>query len=209
MKMVLKRLVPGTLVALASMLGVQSAHADVYVWTDASGRMNVSNLTPPEGVHVTSVIPSPPKNEAREEAAREAARRAEVQALNDRVARLQDQLEQSRREAAIPPPYVAPPPVVFSPPAPQYATWAPPVQYVADTSPQLAMGCGYSWNDCGTSWDSWSWPYYTNVVVIRDKGFHRGGPGGRGNFQRPGPGPGNRPMAPQPPNRAPWDPIRR
>lgn len=198
--MVVKHLLPGVLAVLAGVVGLQSARADVYVWTDASGRMNVSNLSPPEGAHVTSVIPSPPKSEAREEAAREAARRAEIQALNDRVARLQDQLEQSRREAAIPVAYPVPPPVAYSPPAPQYASWAPPaVQYIADTPPQTAMGCDYAWNDCGAGWGAWSWPYYANVVVLRDRNFHR----------HVGQGHGNRPVAPRPGVHAPWSPLRR
>jgi hypothetical protein len=200
--MVLERLVPGVLAALAGMFGVQPAWADVYVWTDASGRMNVSNLSPPDGAHVTRVIPSPPKSEAREEAAREAARRAEIQALNDRVARLSDQLEQSRREAAVPVAYPVPSPVAYPPPpVSQYATWAPPpVQYVVDTSPQTPIGCGYAWNDCGAAWGAWSWPYFTNVVVVRDKNFRH---------VRPGLGHGTRPMAPQPLAHAPWDPVRR
>jgi Domain of unknown function (DUF4124) len=196
--MVLKRLVAGLCAVLAGTFGLQFAYADVYTWTDASGRMNVSNLSPPEGAHVTSVIPSPPKSEAREEAAREAARRAEMQALNDRVARLSDQLEQSRREATV----AVPAPVTYAPPpVPPYASGAPPaVQYVVDTPPPTAMGCGYAWNDCGASWGAWSWPYFANVVVVRDKNFHHIGQG---------PGHGTRPIAPQPPGRAPWDPLRR
>lgn len=199
--MVVKRLVPGALAMLAGTFGLQSALADVYTWTDASGRVNVSNLAPPEGARVTSIIPSPPKSEARDEAARDAVRRAEMQALNDRVARLQDQLEQSQREAVPPPPaYPVPPPVAYSPPVPQYVSWAPPpAQYVLDTPPELTMGCGYAWNDCGGAWGAWSWPYFANVVVVRD----------RNNFHRhAGPGHGNRPVAPRPGVHAPWSPLR-
>ena len=34
----------------------QLAQADVYTWKDASGRMNVSNLPPPEGAKVGHVV---------------------------------------------------------------------------------------------------------------------------------------------------------
>lgn len=198
--MIPRCLVTGAVALLVGAFGLQSALADVYTWTDASGRINISNLSPPDGAHVTSVIPSAPKSDAREEAAREAARRAEIQALNDRVARLQDQLDQSRRDAAVPAAYPVPPPGAYSPPpVAQYASWGPPVQYVADTPPQNAWGCGYSWDDCGVAWGGWSWPYYGNVVVIRDTNFHRRG----------GPGHGTRPVGPRPPGHAPWSPLRR
>ncbi len=202
----LQRLVPGALAVLAGLLGLQCAGADVYTWTDEAGRVNVSNLAPPEGARVTSIVPSPPKSEAREEAARDAARRAEIAALNDRVAKLQDQLEQSRRDAAIPAAYPVPPPVAYASPAsPQYASWAPPVvPYVVDAPLQTAVGCGYAWNDCGAGWGTWSSPYFANVVVFRDKGIHRVRPA-RGNFRQPGHG--ARPVVPRP-GRAPWDPRR-
>src|SRR4029077_6101246 len=96
--------------ALAGALGASSAGADVFVWVDARGHTNVSNLAPPDDARVTTVIKSVPRTAAQEEAARTAAQRAEMQALADRVTTLQDQLEQSRREAAWMPAAYAPPP---------------------------------------------------------------------------------------------------
>ena len=37
------------------------ARADIYTWTDAGGRVNISNLAPPEGARVTSVLHETPK----------------------------------------------------------------------------------------------------------------------------------------------------
>ena len=77
---------------LAGTFGLQPAHADLYTWVDVSGRVNVSNLVPPEGVRITNVIPaSPPKTTTRDDA-REAVREAEVQALTKRVRQLEDQV---------------------------------------------------------------------------------------------------------------------
>ncbi len=183
--MVPARLLPSVLV-LAVTLGVQAARADVYTWVDASGRMHVSNLSPPEGARITSVVVSLPKSAAQEEAAREAVRRAEIQALNDRVARLQDELERSRREAPPPIVYATPPVMAYPPPPPQYANWTPPaVPYVVDAAPQPMAGCDYLWNNCGAWWGGW--PYATTVVVSGGKNFHRGRPihGARPVGQRP------------------------
>ena len=88
----LKRLLRSTLPAvLACTLGLQPAYADLYTWVDASGGVNVSNLTPPEGVRITKVIvASAPKTATRNDWAREAARDAEVQALTKRVRQLEE-----------------------------------------------------------------------------------------------------------------------
>jgi hypothetical protein len=78
---------------LAGTFGLQAAHADLYTWVDASGGVNVSNLTPPEGVRITNVIvASPPKTSTRDDEARQAARNAEVQALTKRVRQLEDEV---------------------------------------------------------------------------------------------------------------------
>ena len=54
---------------LAGTFGLQLAHADIYTWVDASGSINVSNVAPPEGVRVTSVMhESAPAIAARAEA---------------------------------------------------------------------------------------------------------------------------------------------
>jgi len=171
---------------LVAALGAGPAGADVYVWLDAAGKMNVSNLAPPDDARVKSVIHSVPRTAAQEEAARDAARRAEIQALNDRVARLQEDLEQQRREAAWTPATYAPPPVVYAPPP---YTWAPPAQYVEDTTAPN-YGCDYPWNSCGLGFGGWPFA----AIVVND-GRHSQRPG---HGVRPkGPGMGGRP-APAP-----------
>src|SRR5262244_398026 len=43
-------------IAVAATLGPAYAYADIYTWVDASGALNVSNLTPPDGARVLKVI---------------------------------------------------------------------------------------------------------------------------------------------------------
>ena len=69
------------LLALAAAASVPLAHADIFTWTDKSGNVNVSNLSPPEDARVTSVTHDPPKDPAREAAILEARRQAEMRAL--------------------------------------------------------------------------------------------------------------------------------
>jgi len=178
---------------LAGTLIVQPAYADVYTWLDKSGSINVSNLAPPDGAHVTNVIhASPEEIAAREAAAREAARQAEVQALAERVR----QLEGEMRVASLP----ASPPVQYRP-APQ----PPMVQYVADPTPPVMQyapyaapaanyGCDPSSIDCG----SWGTPgfypgfYPASVIVLRVP-FRRPQPHRDGNryaVHQPMPAPG-------------------
>ena len=104
--------------------GLQLAHADIYTWVDASGSINVSNLAPPDGVRVVSVVhESAPAIAARAEAAREAARQAEGQALAERVRQLED-IELAKGQAPLPADYRAiPPPVI------QYVLAPPPAPY--------------------------------------------------------------------------------
>ena len=57
----LKPLVRGALTAMLAgtlfgAFALPLAHADIYTWTDETGRVNLSNLTPPEGVKVTRVV---------------------------------------------------------------------------------------------------------------------------------------------------------
>lgn len=121
---------------LAGALGVPLAHADVYTWTDVSGRLNVSNLAPPEGVHVSRVVhEDPAKAQANAIAARNAARTAEVEALNERVARLEDEVDRAKQQPQ-------PPPVQTVP----YRV-APPVQLtinVMPSTPPAGYGAGYA-----------------------------------------------------------------
>lgn len=161
-------------VVLAGTFGLQLAHADIYTWIDASGTINVSNIAPPEGVSVTKITHESPSTTAtRAEAARAASHQAEVQALEERVGQLENEVQLAKSQAI--------PPVIYQPiPAPpvmQYiADPAPPVsQYVLDTAQPPYAGC--AWVGCG-----WWAPgiYPVGVVVLRGanfRGFHhmRGG----------------------------------
>lgn len=147
---------------LATTIAIPVAEADIYTWTDANGSVNVSNLAPPDGVHLTSVVrESDPKRptagdqarDATREAAREALRDAEVQALATRVRQLQDEVDQATRQ----PPVVAYRDLPVQPP-PQYALaqygaaqyegdWAQP--YDAYAGSQGNYPCNFN---CGVSW---------------------------------------------------------
>ncbi|MEO8677113.1 MAG: DUF4124 domain-containing protein [Casimicrobiaceae bacterium] len=172
----LTRLLPFALALLAGVPGLP-AHADVYKWVDESGRTNVSNLPPPAGAQIVSVAPTIPKSAAQVESDREAARRAEMLALNDRVSRLQEELEQSRRQA---------PPMAYmpTPPPPQYSNWAPPAApYYDETPAQMSTtDCGWPYNHCGGGWG-----YPPAIVVIGGSDFRRGNPhrGDRPGHTRP------------------------
>jgi hypothetical protein len=170
---------------LAGTLGLQLAHADIYTWVDASGSINVSNLAPPDGVRVASVMhESAPAAAARAEATREAARQAEVQALAERVRQLED-IELAKGQAPPPVDYRAiPPPVI------QYVVVPPPAQYAVNPAPPVNPGCDPGWFDCGL----WGIPgiYPTTVVVLRAPNFRHFHPG-RGGHQ----------FVAQPPMRAP------
>lgn len=150
---------------LAGSLDALTARADIYVWTDAAGVTNVSNLPPPEGVRTSNVTRAAPKDPAREAALREAARESEMRALNERVQQLQAEVEQSRRETPPPAAFVSPPPMHHAPaPAAPYVIVVspPPPAY-----PQPLSGCDYSWGNCGFGF--WPGLYPTSVVVLRDR----------------------------------------
>jgi hypothetical protein len=172
---------------LAGTLGLQLAHADIYTWVDASGSINVSNLAPPDGVRVASVMhESAPAIAARAEAAREAARQAEVQALAERVRQLED-IELTKGQAPPPADYRAIPP---PPPVIQYVVVPPPAPYTVNPPPPANTGCDPGWIDCGL----WGIPgfYPTSVVVLRAPNFRHFHPV-RGGHQ----------FAVQPPMRSP------
>ena len=172
---------------LAGTFGLSLAHADIYTWVDASGSVNVSNLAPPDGVRVSSVMhSSAPETAARADAAREAARQAEVQALAGRVRELEDDAELARRQAPPPVDYRAIPP----PPVIQYFVIPPPAQYALNPPLPANTGCEPAWTDCGL----WGIPgiYSTSVVVLRAPSFRHFHPG-RGGHQ----------FAVQPPMRGP------
>ena len=171
-------------------LGLRLAYADTYTWTDASGRVNVSNMPPPEGSRVTHVVhESAPKVAPPSDSYREAARQAEVLALADRVRQLEREVEIARQPP--PPQYAvapAPPPVqyAYAPPPVQYA---PPAQY--DVTPQASAECDPARTNCGPFGVLNSYvnpygnpyinPYPASVVVIRAPNFRRPYPvhGGR------------------------------
>ena len=187
-KPLLRSVLPVPVAALlAGACAVTSAHADIYTWTDGKGRVNISNLEPPEGARVTSVLRESKAmkeaNEAAREAARErekeALREAEVRALAERVRQLQAEVEAAKRPA----------PVVVAQ-APQYVQytgaysgeWAPPpVQYnVINASPVMdgggnGGGCYTGWPDCQFGWYPGYYPAYypVNVVLPRDRHFRR------------------------------------
>jgi hypothetical protein len=174
-------------VLLAGACAVAPAHADIYTWIDDKGRVNVTNLEPPEGARVTSVLRETKAmkeaNEAAREAARErekeALREAEVRALAERVRQLQAEVEAAKHPA----------PVAVAQ-APQYVAytgaypgeWAPPpVQYnVINASPVMdggsnGGGCYSGWPDCQFGWYPGYYPAYypVNVVLPRDRHFRR------------------------------------
>jgi hypothetical protein len=145
---------------LACTLGATFAHAAIYTWVDASGTVNISNLPPPEGARVISVVQeSPPRIAPPADAASEAARQLEVQALSERVRQLEYEAEFARRQAP-------PAPVYQAVPAVQYS------QYPPDYGPAASSGCDPSWAGCGGWWGSYGYP----IVVVQSPNFRRGRP---------------------------------
>jgi hypothetical protein len=161
---------PALLAVTAAMLPL--AHADIYTWADAAGRVNVSNISPPQGVRVISVAHvSPEAAAARDNAVREAALRASTQALETRVRQLEDEAEAAKRPPAPQVVY----PLIPAPPSRRYPIDpVPPVQYsVYSDAPAYTgpAGCDISWMDCGLGW-------YTNIyqpsaLFLRGPGFRR------------------------------------
>jgi hypothetical protein len=151
--------------------GLQLAHAEIFTWTDASGKVNVSNLAPPEGVTVTRVTPAPPPRIAMAaDAAREAARQAEMvalaerarelemQLLSERVRHLEREVELSRSEV---PPEIAYP----------SSAVAPTVQYIVEAPPPPSPGCDPAGMGCGLWWGTGFYP--ASVVVASAPNLHR------------------------------------
>ncbi len=151
---------------IAGALALQLAHAEIYTWVDASGSVNVGNLAPPKDVRVIKVThTNAPETAARVDAAREAARRAETQALEERVRQLEDEVELAKRQA--------PPPVMYREmpaPPPQYRG-PPPLQYAVAAAPPAYTGCDPAWMDCGLWWSPEIFP--AGVVVLRGSGLRR------------------------------------
>jgi hypothetical protein len=157
---------------LAGTLGLQHACADIITWVDASGTINISNLAPPDGARVINVMKeSAPASASRDDALRDAARRAEVQALAERVRQLEDEVEFAQRRGPPPVEYRAMP----SPPIVQYFVEVvpPPVPY-ADVAPPTAA-CDPAWMNCGLWWLPGIYP--GSVFVLQAPNFRRGHPG--------------------------------
>jgi hypothetical protein len=167
-------------------LALPPAHAALYTWIDRSGLVNVSNLPPPDGVRVTNVTPAvPPEIAAGYEAARAAARRAEVEALAERVRQLEVEAEAASRLQSPPPVQYVPVPVPVAIPAPV------PVLYQPEPVAQPAAGCDPSWLGCTDWWNPGFYP--GSVVVVTVPQYRRGaGHGGHGGRF----GPGRRPALP-------------
>jgi hypothetical protein len=156
------------LIALGGTFGLQHAHADIYTWVDASGSINVSNLTPPDGARVTSIMRASAPPVTGDETARAAAIEAKTQALEDRVRQLENEVELSRRE--VPPAEYRPVPV---PPVVQYIVEPPPVfvQYAVSAPPPANNWCDATSLNCGFAWTPGFYP--VSVVVLRAPTFHR------------------------------------
>jgi hypothetical protein len=152
----------------AVMLVVGVAKADVYTWTDESGMVNVSNLTPPEGAHIAKVvhesprtIPTPPAPPP------DAAPSIEVQTLALRVRQLEYEVELARRQPPPPPMDFA----AYSAGPMQYSP--PPMQYSMEPTQDPGYGCDQAWNGC---FGTWGLGYPATVVVLGAPGFRRPGP---------------------------------
>ncbi len=160
---------------LAGSLDALIARADIYVWTDAAGVTNVSNLPPPEGSRRVSVTRAAPRDAAQEAASREAARHAEMRALDERMRQAEADAELARREAALAlaaaQPRYAPPPAPAAPPVVVVLTPSPPP---APAYPTSVGPCDYAWGNC--AWGFWPGFYSPGLVVVgndRHRHHHR------------------------------------
>jgi len=150
------------ILVLAFGLVAFGAQADIYTWVDAKGTVNISNMEPPDGVHVTKVThDSPPMNPPPRDLAGESARQAEMQALAVRVMQLEYEAEFSRRQVAAM--------ASYTPPAPMYVP-----QYMPDPPQYANDGCDPSWPQCGGGWSPWFAP--AAVFVVGSPGFRRPSP---------------------------------
>lgn len=177
--------------ALSCALGISVARADIYTWTDAAGHVNISNLTPPDGARVTSVLRETPKPVApRPEPSVDAAVQANMLVLAERVRQLEREVDRANQQSPPPPIYVAAP-----------APAQPGIQYSYAMDPQppapsYGYGCDPSWTGCGYGYGWSPFGYPASVVVLRSPGLHRprGFHGMRGMaVQQPGRPPGRPP----------------
>jgi Domain of unknown function (DUF4124) len=140
------------------------ACADIFTWVDKNGVTNVSNEPPPEGVRVTKVVRSAPKDAAREAA----ARTAEMRALRDRVEDLTKEVEQTRHDA-MPPPYAPAPAMAYAPPPAAPTVVVTVINQPAQPEPApAACDLGYG---CGLGFFP-GYTYYAPVAPYQ-RGFHK------------------------------------
>jgi len=146
---------------LACSVGAGFAHADMYTWVDPTGRVNVSNLPPPDDVRVTSVTHEiAQKVAARSDAARDAAREAELQILSDRVRQLEREVELASRPV--------PPPVMQSAVVMQWT----PVQYQIEVAPPETAGCDTASWGCGGWWGSGLGSGFYPATIVAPRAPH-------------------------------------
>jgi len=195
--MTLARTLPAALaLVLVCPCGIGPAHADIYTWIDKSGTINVSNLSPPEGVKVTKVMHETPRSASIDASGDSPP--SDVQMLAERVRQLEQEIDLAKRQAPPPMPY----PVVQSPPVTYPVVPSPPVQYstvqyqiVESPAPYggsyggygapANYGCDPTGWDCGSWWGPGFYP--PAVVFVGVPGFVRPIHGGhRFPMQKPG-----------------------
>ena len=144
--------------------GLAPAHADIFTWTDASGRTNISNVEPPKDAHARRIVQKEAPRKPVDEASRAAAQAAEMQALRDRVSELEAEVDQAKQRANVqayraPLPAPAPVVVVTAPPAyaPSPAVYPGPADFA--TCDALTFGCP-------------AFGYPVNVVVLKNGRLH-------------------------------------
>jgi hypothetical protein len=171
-------------IGLVTVFGWTSAHADIYTWVDASGKVNLSNRPPPEGARVTSVYREDPAVHAAAEAARAAAARNELNALTERVTQLERDLDAANDRPA-------PATIIYAPPAPPPAAY-PPV--IAQTIVVPSQPAYTAYTDCSVAWAGCFSPgnfgfYPGGFVVVGAPAAHRFDASRRGPHARTQPPP--------------------
>jgi hypothetical protein len=152
---------------IVAALAWTSSWADVYTWTDSTGKLNLSNRPPPDDAHVISVYREDPAVHASAEAARAAMRAEEVAALNERVTQLERDLDAASQR---PPPA----PVVYTLPAPPPAPYPPVVmQTIVVPGTPTYSDCGNPWGNCTYAGDFGFYP--GGIVVVSAPASHRFG----------------------------------
>jgi hypothetical protein len=147
--MISRRLFATAFSLVGFMCVIHPSRADVYAWVDASGGVTYSDLAPPPGARVISVVSEtaqPVSARANGRAPREPTQSEEVRVLSDRVRQLEREIELAAERA---------------PPPAQYATIPPVMPYAP---------C--SWADCGPWWSAPAYPIAYGAVVVGSRGFH-------------------------------------